>query len=95
MELKEFISSALVDLVKAIEDAQEKTKDTKAKIASDEKIYIVEFNISLTESESADAGGGIGVAFGSIGFKGNAKSSDSNTSQTGIKFSVPIVYPHL
>ena len=93
MELKEFISNALVDLVLAIEDAQERTKDSAASISYSGSGYNVEFNISLTESESKDKSGGIGVAFGNLGIKGNAKSNDSNISLTSIRFSVPVAYP--
>ena len=53
----------------------------------------VSFNIALTSTSNSEDKTGIGVMLGSFGIGGNKTSSDGNTSNTNISFSVPVVFP--
>ena len=86
MELRDFISETLIQIVQGINDAQKALKETEcvinprnieqgdyAKAIIKNKAHVVQdvsFNIALTST-----------------------SSDGNTSNTNISFSVPVVFP--
>lgn len=68
----------------------------EAKIITDGKdrpVSNVEFNIALAEASSKDTKGGIGVFLGTVGLGSQGASHGEASSQSRIKFSVPIVFP--
>ena len=70
------------------------TKEAKIITDSSERtISTVEFDIALTQSDSKDTKGGIGVFLGSVGLGSQGASHGESSSRSRIKFSVPIVLP--
>lgn len=70
------------------------TKD--AKIITDEHgrtITNVEFDVALAEASATDTKGGIGVFLGSVGLGSQGASHGESSSNSRIKFVVPIVLP--
>lgn len=68
----------------------------EAKIITDENgriISNVEFDIALSQIDSTDTKGGIGVFLGSVGVGSQGASHGENSSHSRIKFSVPVVFP--
>ena len=109
MELRDFISETLIQIVQGINDAQKALKETEcvinprnieqgdyAKAIIKNKAHVVQdvsFNIALTSTSNSEDKTGIGVMLGSFGIGGNKTSSDGNTSNTNISSSVPVVFP--
>lgn len=109
MELKDFVKETLIQIVQGISEAQDALADTDCAINPCETkngdyatAYIknksrivqdVDFNIALTSSTNSENKTGVGVLLGSIGLGGNQTSTDGNTSNTNISFSVPVVFP--
>ena len=97
MELKAFVSSAILDIVNGVRDAQEKN-ETSAQINAEassytyERIY-VEFDVAV--EESSGRAGTIDVAFpivaGKFSVFGGGKKQTSELSR--LKFKVPIKLP--
>jgi hypothetical protein len=56
-------------------------------------VQIIDFDISLTETQGGEAKGGIGVFFGSVGLGAQAKSEAGSSAMNRVKFSVPIMLP--
>ncbi|TAL75011.1 MAG: hypothetical protein EPN56_00795 [Rhodanobacter sp.] len=70
------------------------TKENK--ILTDEgghPVATVEFDIALTEANSKDTKGGIGVYLGAVGLGSQGASHGEASVHSRIKFSVPIVLP--
>ena len=68
----------------------------EAKIITDSKdrpITNVEFDIALAEASATDTKGGIGVFLGTVGLGSHGASHGESSSNSRIKFSVPIVLP--
>jgi hypothetical protein len=66
----------------------------EAKIVTDEKgrtVSLVEFDIALANADSKDTKGGIGVFLGSVGLGSQGASHGETSSNSRIKFSVPVV----
>ena len=109
MELEQFISETLVEIVNGVVKAQEITEKSGALInpanakaaAGDiydraaEKGYIsrVDFEVALTSAEGTEGKGGIGVMFCGIGIGGNEKTDTRNVSVTNVRFSIPVIFP--
>lgn len=109
MELRDFISETLIQIVQGINDAQEALKETDCAINPRDIVFNnhayanmknkkhmvqdVDFNIALTNTSNSEDKTGIGVMLGSFGIGGNKTSTDGNTSNTNISFSVPVVFP--
>ena len=53
----------------------------------------IEFDVSLTETESTQAGRQVGVFFGSAGIGGHGKTEVGSNAVNRVKFSVPIALP--
>lgn len=100
MELQNFITETLKQIVEGVQGAQKyiATKQINATIQpkkSQEKIETVEFDVAVTSIESNQSGisGGIKVAsIFNIGGEGKNLSSEQNISR--IKFKVQIELPH-
>ena len=110
MELRQFISDALTQLMDGVIDAQENVKEKGGLIApgretiilfsgdnSGEQFYrerqVVEFDVVITVSESAEGKAGVGVFGGGISIGAQAKGETSNQTLSHLKFSVPIYLP--
>jgi hypothetical protein len=109
MELHEFVTETLAQIVTGVSDAQERCKGTGARInpasrhtgtgyrlmagSGGASLDEVEFDIALTKTEGTAAKGGIGVLLGSVGIGGQAKSERSDRLANRIKFKVPLMLP--
>jgi len=106
MELKDFIKGTLVEIIKAITEAQQEVKESGAQISPQEfgkverartnnnaSIYEIEFDIGVTATDSSGVKGGIGVFLAGLGVGTKAEASESNIAQNRIKFKIPIAYP--
>jgi hypothetical protein len=109
MELKDFIKETLIQIAEGISEAQEVLEDTDCVINPRDiksegydhvviknKRHIlqrVNFNIALASTSNSEDKAGIGVMLGAFGLGGNHTSSDGNTSNTNISFSVPVAFP--
>jgi hypothetical protein len=107
VELREFISTVLVSLVRGVEDAQSQLKDSKAtvnplgikaQIALEQNeetpgFTNVEFEVAVEIQSKTEQSGKIGVqvAVFNMGADGKKLSSESNTSK--LRFSVPVHLP--
>src|SRR5260370_33921195 len=93
MELKDFVSRTITDIIEGVREAQ-------AAAGSDAYVNpgigreIVEFDVALTVTEAAEkkGGGGITVA-GFLKAEGGGGSSSSNSSISRVKFSVAVKLP--
>ena len=109
MELKEFITETLTQIIEGVKSAQEKSKDTGAlinpadtkaqentpKTTQNDYIGLVDFGVALTQIEGKEGKSGIGVYFAGIGFGGQQKTDTQNMSVTNIKFSIPVIFPQM
>lgn len=53
----------------------------------------IEFDIAVHVSEGTETKGGIGIMVGSIGLGSHGKSQAGSTSESRLKFTVPMVLP--
>ena len=108
MELREFISETISNVIFGIEDAREKIKGTDGKInppvmadgeisksedPQGREIEEIEFEISLKLEEKEGSKATIGVFSGIFGGSVEGKSASTNQAVNKIKFSIPIVFP--
>ena len=102
MQLREFIQSTLIDVLSAINDAQNELKSTFNNGAinpvwdisgATERIHNLEFDIAVTVGnvKSGETKAGINVLGLDIGGAGNLQFQNSSVSR--IKFSIPILAP--
>jgi hypothetical protein len=117
MQLQEFVTTSIVQIVKGIENAVDQLKDSTAIVSpgtvvaahkdwqascsyyapnakhSTRVIHSVEFDVAVYASEGKETKGGIGIMVGTIGLGSQGKSDVSSSSQSRLKFTVPIVLP--
>ena len=109
MELKTFVSETLKQIVEGVKQAQEDVKDMGATVNppstayAEKQLYvtdynkrtvqIIDFDISLTETEATQTGASIGVFFGSVGLGAHGKAETGSNAMNRVKFSVPVVLP--
>lgn len=56
-------------------------------------VETVEFDVAVVAVEEGEKKGGIGIMVGSVGIGGQGKAATSNTSESRLKFTVPIILP--
>jgi hypothetical protein len=110
MNLQDFITTALTEIVAGVAQAREAAKSHGASVGSmklygytkenkiitdehDHPVATVEFDIALAEASAKDAKGGIGVYLGSVGLGSQVGSHGEASSNSRVKFSVPVVLP--
>lgn len=68
----------------------------EAKVITDDHdrpVSYIEFDIALAEANSKDTKGGIGVYLGAVGLGSQGASHGETSTNSRIKFSVPVVFP--
>lgn len=102
MELRQYVSGALIEICEAVEEAREKVKRTSGIAIAPSSIdgvvqedpSMIEFDVSIVVSESAnqDGKGGaqINVVAANLQIGGSAASSTKSESQQRIRFAVPV-----
>ena len=103
MELREFVSQALVQILEGISDAQESTivKETSAGVVAagpgmrGERTTArdVEFDVAITTQSGTETKGKAGLLVGTIGLGTQGASANSRDLVHRIRFSVPVVLP--
>lgn len=108
MDLREFVSVALSQIVDGILDAQNYVKDKRAIInpaQNSEGLYIprfkdrayfirdVEFDVAITITSEDKSRGGIGVVASFIGAGLEAETRQADSNVSKIKFSIPVLFP--
>ena len=56
-------------------------------------VETIEFDVALVATEESGSTGGIGVAIGFIGAGARGKSGETSSSESRVRFSVPMVLP--
>jgi hypothetical protein len=102
MELRTFISRALLDIVNGVADAQGESKDTEiipsvntAQMFVEMGItqyQLVKFEVQVRVDESKGSEGKIGVVSSIIGASMAGKSSNESEHTTTLHFSVPVMF---
>jgi hypothetical protein len=98
MELKDFLSRALVELVQGIREAQEKVVEYGG-LVSPEMMpgsggpQIVEFDLEVTTSEGEASKGGLGIFVGPFAAGAQGKNESHSGSVGRMRFKVPVEYP--
>lgn len=110
MELKEFISNTLMQIIEGMKDAQVRSSDLGAIINPrsisgsslsakvKDKTHSVQeigFEVALTSTTDENSKKGIGVAFGNIGIGANKAQGEQEVSVTNVRFSVPVIFPFI
>jgi hypothetical protein len=109
MDLKDFVSQTLTQIIQGVKAAQEAAKAHGAEInpsmsrspagaASKETMSgkysrDVEFDVALTVTEGTGTKGGIGIVAGPFALGSTGQSTTQNSSVTRVKFSVPLALP--
>lgn len=119
MNLQNFVTESIVQIVRGIEAASEALKDSTAVVSpknvqpSDtERTHLfgyliepeshstyrtavqrIDFDVAVYAEEGTETKGGIGLMVGTIGLGSQGKSDKSHSSESRIKFAVPIILP--
>jgi len=109
MELKDFVSETLKQIIEGVKAAQEQTGQMGGKVSpslianpdlvgvvtekQQQPVQMVEFDVAVTEATGKGSKAGIGVFFGAIGAGAQGESQSSSTAMNRIKFSVPLLLP--
>ena len=57
-------------------------------------VEVVDFDIAIAASEGTESKGGIGIMVGTIGLGSQGKSDAERSTQSRVKFRIPIVLPN-
>lgn len=96
MELKEFVTKTILDIIDGVRDAQKLNKTTaqiNAATAS-RGIENIDFDVALSVTDGDEKDRGITVSIPSISKVGSFRRKESReTTEQRVKFSVPVAYP--
>jgi hypothetical protein len=121
MNLQNFVTESIVQIVRGIEAANDALKDSTAVVSPKNVVpidtershvfgYLIEpdsqgqyrtsvqridFDVAVYAEEGTETKGGIGLMVGTIGLGSQGKSDKSHSSESRIKFAVPIILPAL
>ncbi len=106
MELKEFITSTLKQIIQGVADAQSFARENHSRVnpshrnpsgyKSEGTSYhteTIEFDVAVTTTEGTDTSGKISIATGILNLGSGGASSAEKQSINRIKFSVPVELP--
>jgi hypothetical protein len=109
MNLNEFITEVLIEIVSGIRSAQEQkggafivpssdggheyAKHDRVSSSARLKSTIVDFDIALTVEDSSRSGGSGGLRVAGIGANLQGESSSKDTTVSRIRFAIPILLP--
>lgn len=102
MELKEFISKALIDIAEGAREADGhlsamggvvNPRDQGYEGRTDFKACEVNFSIAVAESSSESKGTGLSVVFGSVGLGRARKESRTGDTLSRLDFTVRLILP--
>ncbi|MFZ3079680.1 MAG: hypothetical protein WA109_08340 [Bellilinea sp.] len=95
MELKEFVSETLTQIIDGVKIAQTQASETNAVIARDGDYVKVEFDVAITTTDVTEGKVGAGIFVASINLGGQARGEISNQTLSHIMFSIPLYLPYI
>ncbi|NQT37166.1 MAG: hypothetical protein HQ581_06735 [Planctomycetes bacterium] len=97
LSLQDFVKNTLVQVFQGVLEAQKELKECDGLVAprprAEDPFQEFEFDVVLTSSQATASKGGIGVLLGGIGLGAQGESRDSGSSNTRVRFSVPVIFP--
>lgn len=101
MNLKEFVQTALVEIIHAVASAQEAAEEAGASVnpkvggygGASTKIQEVDFDVSVTAVEGAESGARLQVGAFGVGGSVGGGSDRSTASENRVKFTVLVQLP--
>ena len=94
MDIKEFISQTLKQIIDGVKDAQEHAEGKNAVVVpyygDRQKI---DFDVAVTVVEGKETGGKAGISVWSIGAGVTGKTESSSSTVSRIKFEIPVELP--
>ena len=107
MELQSFISTAIVSIVRGVEDAQLQLKESKATVNPEGlnkrlalenlkdpgSITNVEFEVTVEVKSTGEQGGSVGIQIAVFKMGLDGKASDSESHFSRLRFCVPLLLP--
>lgn len=108
MNLQEFISETLRQIIDGVSAAQKHAEEKGAFINEPVREYgggrridpdflpkeqVIDFDIAVTTSSSSEIKGGLGVFVASLGTGYQAEKGGSESAISRVKFSIPIILP--
>lgn len=103
MELNQFVSETIIQIINGVNKAQSTSKGTGALVAPQRygdggyfyirKIEVIEFDVAITTTDTTEGKAGAGIFVAGISLGGQAREEVSNQTLSRIKFNVPIFLP--
>jgi hypothetical protein len=107
VDLKDFVSQTLTQIIEGVKAAQEAAKEHGAEVNPDtaggvgshmtsmsgKNLRNVEFDVALTVAEGTGTKGGIGIVAGAFALGSSGQSTSQNSSVSRVQFSVPLALP--
>jgi hypothetical protein len=108
VQLQEFVSGALLQILNGIRDAQVEGAALEAVVSPDKiyghvqglrtinderPIHDVSFDVAVTSEEGKSKKGGVGIVVATVALGTQGQAESKNTSVSRISFTVPVVYP--
>ncbi len=108
MELQQFVTETLIQIVEGVQDAKADVRSAGGEInpelmsagkdqmvsTSNRMVQLVDFDVAVTVSEGTGTKGGGGIFVGAFGLGAQGESTAASSSVSRIKFQVPISLPH-
>lgn len=60
---------------------------------TDSLVHLVSFDVALHAETGTEAGGGLKLSIASVGIGANGKTKDSESTESRVKFEIPVKYP--
>ena len=94
MDVKEFISETLKQIVEGVVDAQKHTKEKNAIVVPHHDFRkTVSFDVAVTVVEGKETTGKAGISVWSIGAGVGGKTESSSSTVSRIRFEIPVELP--
>lgn len=94
MDVKDFVSETLMQIVQGVVEAQTHTKDKGAVVVPYHDFHkTVNFDVAVTVVEGKETTGKAGISVWSIGAGVGGKSESSSSTVSRIKFDIPVELP--
>lgn len=106
MELKEFIKDALINIIQAVDEAQDEIKGQPHAInpqttigQGKESKYVqnVEFDVAIQVAKEERSGGQakLMIPIVDVGLEGGKESKDISSTASRIKFTIPVAFAYI
>jgi hypothetical protein len=56
-------------------------------------VHLIDFDVAIQAQQGTEAGGGMKLSIASVGIGADAKTKDSQSTESRLKFGIPMVYP--